>query len=267
MEWLNLPLNMNLKVGKYYAEFGPLNRYHDHALPQFDRPRALVNLFSNAGLGGIGLAADFLLPKILFSNSSSLTFSMMNGGNDFSFASDFNTGLLFTGQFKNYYDLTESSYLEFRLSGASGRNDVSTTNKSYVGSIGLNYKWVPLGREKYRTFDLKSEFLYSWREEESGTIQSKGFYVSVQNKLNARLWLSGRIGYSEIPYDNRQYEWDYTVCLDFWQSEFVFTRFQYQYNWRNKLDELASPVSLLPHDHSFIIQICWAMGPHKHEAY
>jgi hypothetical protein len=41
MEWLNLPLNMNLKVGIFYSEFGPLNRYHDHALPQFDRPGPL----------------------------------------------------------------------------------------------------------------------------------------------------------------------------------------------------------------------------------
>ena len=42
-----------------------------------------------------------------------------------------------------------------------------------------------------------------------------------------------RVGYSEIPVDNRQYEWDYTLNLDFWQSEFVFYRVQYQYNARN----------------------------------
>jgi len=266
MEWLNLPLNMNLKMGIFYTEFGPLNRYHDHALPQFDRPRALVNLFSNFGLGGFGAASNFLLPTILFADASSFDLTIVNGGNDFSFASGWKTGLLYTGQFKNYYDLSKNSYLEFRVSGVTGKNDPSGKYNSYVGSFGVTYKWTPIGREKYRTIDWKTEFFLSNYEVPGGTVRSKGFYTSFQNKLNARFWLSGRVGYSELPYDNSQHEWDFTVCLDFWQSEFVFTRFQYQYNERS-LTAIKNYWSNMPSDHSFIVQICWAMGPHKHEAY
>jgi hypothetical protein len=78
--------------------------------------------------------------------------------------------------------------------------------------------------------------------------------------------LGGRIDYSELPYDPSQKEWAYTLSLDFWQSEFVLTRFQYQYGSRNMVDriEMEGPY---PSDHSFLIQIAWAMGPHKHEAY
>ncbi|MBN2633931.1 MAG: hypothetical protein JXR66_10265, partial [Bacteroidales bacterium] len=232
MEWLNLPLNMNLKIGIFYTEFGPLNRYHDHALPQFDRPRALVNLFSNKGLGGTGAAASFMLPRLLFADATSLDLSVMDGtdtGEDFSFA---DRGFLYTGQFKNYYDITTNSYFEIRLSGVAGRNPSEGANNSYVGSAGLTYKWVPAGREKYKTFDWKTEFLYSHRINDTATVKSKGFYTSVQNKLSARFWVGGRIGYSELPYDNHKHEWDFTVNLDFWQSEFVFTRLQYQHNRR-----------------------------------
>jgi len=267
MEWLNLPLKMNLKIGIFYTEFGPLNRYHDHALPQFDRPRALVNLFSNAGLGGVGFAANFMLPKILFSDASTLDISIINGGYDVSFDSKLDAGLLYIGQFKNYYDISENSYFEFRLSGVTGKNPTAGDNRSYIGSFGLSYKWAPVGRSKYRTFDWKTEFLYSYREEASGNIQSKGFYSSIQNKLSARFWIGGRIGYSELPDDNRQQEWDYTINLDFWQSEFIFTRIQYQYNWRNIVSWESFPVGLLPNNHTVLIQVCWAMGPHKHEAY
>lgn len=267
MEWLNLPLNMNLKAGLFNAEFGPLNRYHDHALPQFDRPRALVNLFSNATLGGFGISSNFLLPRILFSDASSLDIAILNGGNNFSFASDWESGLLYVGQWKNYYDLSKNSYLEFRISGAIGKNDLLAREfSSYVGSLGVTYKWTPVGREKYRTLDWKNEFLISYYEIPGETIRSKGFYTSVQNKLNARFWLSGRVGYSELPYDNSQHEWDFTVCLDFWQSEFVFTRFQYQYNDR-KITAIKNFWGFVPSDHSFVFQIVWAMGPHKHEAY
>jgi hypothetical protein len=257
---------MNLKAGIFYTEFGPLNRYHDHALPQFDRPRALVNLFSNKGLGGAGFSSSFMLPEILFASASTLDLTVVNGtetGNNFSFD---NSGVLFIGQFKNFYDISIDSYFEIRLSGVTGRNPSEGDNRSYVGSLGLTYKWVPAGREKYRTFDWKTELLYSSRKEISGTIRSRGFYTSVQNKINSRFWIGGRIGYSELPYDSSQNEWDYSINLDFWQSEFVFARIQYQYNRRHIYDFDPYP-RLLPDDHAVILQICWAMGPHKHEAY
>jgi len=267
MEWLNLPLKMNLKIGIFYSEFGPLNRYHDHALPQFDRPRALVNLFSNKGLGGTGLSSSFMLPRIIFADASTFDMTVVRGtstADDFSFADN---SLLYIGQFKNFYDITQNSYFEIRLSGVTGQNPSEGDNFSYVGSLGLTYKWVPIGREKYRTFDWKTELLFSSRKENTGTIQSKGFYSTIQNKLNARFWIGGRIGYSELPYDSGQHEWDYSINLDFWQSEFVFTRIQYQYNRRNINIQDPYPPGLLPHDHTIFLQVCWAMGPHKHEAY
>ncbi len=266
MEWLNLPLKMNLKIGIFYSEFGPLNRYHDHALPQFDRPRALVNLFSNKGLGGTGLASSFMLPEILFASATTLDLTVINGtntGENFSFA---DKGLLYMGQFKNFYDISQNSYFEIRLSGVTGKNPSAGDNRSYIGSAGLTYKWVPMGREKYRTFDWKTEFFYSHRNEITGAVKSIGFYSTIQNKISARFWIGARAGYSELPYDNRQSEWDYSINLDFWQSEFVFTRIQYQYNRRFR-DQGVVPVSSLPHDHTIFLQVCWAMGPHKHEAY
>ncbi len=266
MEWLNLPANLNLKIGIFYTEFGTLNRYHDHALPQFDRPKVLVNMFSNKGLGGWGLAGNFLLPPLLFADASSFDLSLINGGDDHSFTSEGKFNLLAIGHFKNYYDITDATYFEWSLSGAAGKNDASEKLWSYVGDLAFTVKWVPIGRSKYRTIDWKTELLFNHRETPTGNIQSKGFYTSLQNKLNARYWLSGRIGYSELPWDNRQHEWDFTTCLDFWQSEFVFYRFQYQYSMRNFTSYLdyAGP---FPDDHTFLFHACWAMGPHKHEAY
>ncbi len=267
MELLNLPLSMNLKAGIFYAAFGPLNRYHDHALPQFDRPRALVNYFTNAGLGGTGMAANFMLPSMLFSDASSLDISVINGGNGCSFDNLGGKHLMYVGKWNNYYDVSKNSYLEFSLNSAIGKNDINGDYNSYVNSLGLTYKWAPVGREKYRTIDWRTEFFYGIYETPSEDITSKGFYTSFQNKFNSRLWGSMRIGYSELPYDNTQKEWDFTACLDFWQSEFVFFRLQYQYNSREINNMKFFPHMDLPSDHSVVLQINWAMGPHKHEAY
>jgi hypothetical protein len=135
-----------------------------------------------------------------------------------------------------------------------------------VGSAGIALKWAPVGREKYRTIDWKTEFLLSFQEYSGGTYRSLGFYSSLQCKIGSRFWLSGRIGYSEVPYEPSQHEWDYTLALDFWQSEFVCTRIQYQYNDR-EITMRQDVTGSFPSDHSIVIQVIWAMGPHKHEAY
>ena len=266
LEWLNLPLNLNLKAGVFKSEFGFLNRYHDHALPQFDRPKVLINMFGTGGLGGTGLALNFMLPSLI-AHASSLDFSVLYGSNPQSFSPEDEPGFAYTGQFLNYYDLSASSYLEVRLSGAAGRNNEHDgIYNSYVGSAGLAYKWTPVGKEKYRSLEWKTELLYGLRQYNAGEFRSLGFYSSLHAKVSARVWLGGRIGYSELPYDPSQNEWDYTLSLDFWQSEFVLTRFQYQYNQRNILGRLEMP-GPYPSEHSFTIQVSWAMGPHKHEAY
>jgi TolA-binding protein len=267
MEWINLPLNANLKLGVYNAAFGFYNRYHDHALPQFDRPRVLVNLFGTGGLNGPGIASNFMLPPAI-AHATTLDISMIYGQNSQSFMDAASgNGLIFSGQMLNYYDLSASSYLEVRLSGAGGKNyQPDGTFRSYIGSAGIAYKWAPMGREKYRTLEWKTEFIYSNQEFSQGNNRSFGFYSSLQNKLSARWWLSARAGYSELPHDPSQHEWDFTLAFDFWQSEFVLTRIQYQYNDRNIYGRrgLEGP---FPSDHSFFIQVVWAMGPHKHEAY
>jgi hypothetical protein len=266
MEWLNLTANMNLKIGIFNAEYGLLNRYHDHALPQFDRPKVLANMFSNAPVGGFGLAGDFMLPTLFGAHASNFDVSVLQGGSGQSFTDQGKYNLLYIGNMTNFYEITRDTYLEWRLGGIVGHNDPAEKYLSYVGNLSFEVKWVPIGRTKYRTIDWKTEVLFGRRNTPSNPINSKGFYTSLQNKLNARWWLSGRVGYSELPYDNDQHEWDFAACVDFWQSEFVFVRFQYNYSLREFTEVLDLP-GPYPNNHSFILHVCWAMGPHKHEAY
>lgn len=266
MEWLNLPMNLNLKIGLFNVEYGILNRYHDHALPQFDRPKVLVNMFTNCTIGGFGLAGNFLLPQLLFADATNLDLSIINGGNNHSFTNQGKYNVLFCGHFKNYYDINRDTFFEWSLSGVTGKNDPDEKYNTYVGNLAFTIKWAPVGRAKYRTIDWKTEILYNIRETPDKDIKTKGFYTSLQNKLNAKYWISSRIGYSELPFDTDQYEWDFTCCLDIWQSEFVFYRLQYQYSKREFINYWDIP-GPYPNDHSFLLQVNWAMGPHKHEKY
>jgi hypothetical protein len=266
MSWLNLPLNMNLSIGLFNVEFGILNRYHDHALPQFDRPKVLSNFFTNGNFGGTGLTSNFLLPTLFGANASLLDLAIINGGSGISFTDQGDLNLVYVGNFTNFYDITESTFFEWRVGTITGFNDPEEKNMSVVGNLSFNLKWIPVARAKYRLIDWKTEFLYSHRNTPDGSVKSFGFYTSLQNKLNAQWWLSGRIDYSQIPYDNKQNEWAFTICTDFWQSDFVFLRWQYQYSKRN-FKNIVNYNSPYPNDHSLVFQVNWAMGPHKHEAY
>jgi len=266
LEWLNLPLNMNLKVGLFNAEFGILNRYHDHALPQFDRPRVLVHYFSLAYLGGFGVAGNFLLPPLFGADASMLDLTLCRGGNGVSFTNEGKRQLLAAANYTNYYDITRNTFFEWRWGVVGGYNDEEEENSSLVANLALNVKWIPADRAKYRTIDWKTEFMYGLYEQPTGTVYSKGVYSSLQNKLNARWWVSARVDYAELPYDNQQHEQGISLAADYWQSEFVYIRFQYQYMQRN-LNDIRDYWGPFPDSHGFIVQVNWAMGPHKHEAY
>ncbi|MDZ7738287.1 MAG: ABC transporter C-terminal domain-containing protein [Bacteroidales bacterium] len=266
MEILNLPLNTSLKAGVFFPEFGLLNRHHTHALPQFDRPRAAVNYFGLDGFNGMGGALNIMLPRILFSDASSFDISVININDNMSYSSDKSVNMAYVAHWKNYYDISDASYFEYTLSGIAGRDDNIAQTNTYVTSLGLHYKWQPPGTAKYKSFDWMTELYYGFNETPFGIVRSKGFYSLVHRKINSRMWIGGRVGYSEMPYDNSQYEWDYTVNFDFWQSEFVFYRIQYQYNSRS-IAYLPESAGAYPSHHSVVLQFSWAMGPHKHDAY
>ncbi len=256
MEWLNLPANMNLKIGLFNTQFGILNRWHDHGLPQVDRPRVLTNLFSKNNFAGIGVGANFLLPR-LWAHVNELDIEIVTGGDGVSF-DDANDNVIFVTHLKNYYDLSRDAYIEIGFSGANGYNDKKAGYRTTLVGLDITYKWAPVDRAHYRTVEFRNEFFYSHRNRKDGAIDRFGFYSYISNKLGRRFWIGIRAGYSELPtVVNKEYEWDITPYVDFWQSEFVMMRFQYSYTYR----------SYEENDHTFFIQTVWSMGPHKHEAY
>jgi len=116
---------------------------------------------------------------------------------------------------------------------------------------------VPPERAKYTGLEWRTEAMFSHRETPDDPISAWGFFSSLQYHAGARIFLSGRVDYTRLPQDSDLWEKGGALAVDYWQSEFVFVRLQYTCVRRN-FDE---------DDHRWIIQTCWAMGPHKHEAY
>ena len=256
MQWLNLPFNLQLKVGKFRNQFGILNRWHAHGLPQVDRPRVLTRFLGEEGLSGMGLAFNWLLPK-LWAQVNELDLEIISGGDGVSFSAEGTKNWVTVGHFKNYYDLTPNSYLEFGFSGAYGHHDADAKLRTILGGFDLTYKWVPIGRSKYRTFEFRNELILSQRQKPGGNVNTFGLYSYIENKLNARWWAGIRFDYSELPTDPENHEWGISPHLTWWQSEFVFYRLQLSHFERNYGED----------ETVLWFQSVWSMGPHKHEVY
>jgi hypothetical protein len=277
MEWVALPLNTQVMVGKFRQQFGTLNRWHKHALPTVDSPFALRDTFGMEGLNSIGVSGGWLFPEVA-KTTPSLEIQITNADNDIVFAG---------GEFQDpsyllrpsaFVDLGPGSYIEVGVTGMTGPND-EEDDRTDLGSVDLNFIWEPVHRAKYRNVEVRGEYIYSNFEETDETtgvqdsIVAHSWYLYAYGRVSRR-WIVGlRYDDAELPSPRwplidpaefreglREKAW--TPFITFWQSEYVRLRFQYQHATRNFVG-LQGPMD----DDRAWIQVTWAAGPHKHESY
>lgn len=272
MEWVALPGNTRLRVGRFRQQFGTLNRWHQHALPSTDVPFALRDLFGHEGLVGLGVGVDWQLPG-LWATSNGLTVEITNADNENALAGSHFRDPAFLLRHTGFFDLGPDAYFELGLTGMTGANDESGDHKTTAGSVDFNYVWEPVNRSKYRGLEVRGEFIHSRFETDTAPVKADSWYTYVTWKL-ARRWIVGmRYDDAELPVprvellDGQTFreglsDKGWTGFLTFWQSEFVRLRGQYQHASRDFVSA-AGPRS----DDRLWLQVTFAAGPHKHESY
>lgn len=111
-----------MKAGKFQQKLGMVNRWHKHGLDQFDYPSMVTTPLGYHGLNQTGLSAGILLPP-LWSDCLEMTVEVTNGSNEHLFAGDYFSVPASLVHIANYWDLTDSTYLELGLSGMFGFNN------------------------------------------------------------------------------------------------------------------------------------------------
>lgn len=273
MEWVGLPLNLRLRVGKFRQQYGALNRWHPHSLPTADSPFALQNVFGHEGLVGLGIGVDWQLPR-LWASSNALILEITNADNAAAFAgADWDDPAILV-RHTGFFDLGPDSYLDLGFSWAFGPNDASGDHRTDVYGADFAYVWEPVNRAKYRNFELRGEYIRTrFETEEATTIGSSSLYAYLSAKLSRRWTVGLRYDDTELPwdrfelYDDREFreglgERAISPFITFWQSEYVRMRMQYQ-NVSRDFAFYRGDTS----DERLIWQVTFAAGPHKHESY
>ena len=249
--WTGLPGRLRLDVGKFRQQFGELNRWHLHALPETEYPLAVTAYLGEDGLSGTGislyrafggLGTHELTAQITSSSSDAELFG--GGGRP-----------TFLGRLLNFWQLNGSTYMQLGGSFLYGTEPDSALH-TMVGGLEFRLTWRPPARALYKEWTVRGELL-ALDKEFAGTGPTRlGGYVSSTYRLNQRFILGARYDYVESP-DFGVITRQFLPSLTMWQSEWVFLRAQYQ--WRR--------VANAPDDHQIAMQAVWAIGPHKHETY
>jgi hypothetical protein len=268
--WTNLFQGVGLTAGKFRQQFGVLNRWHVHALDQFEFPLALTTILGEEGLNQTGLSFEWIMPSIV-SDANTLTLQLTNGQNDHLFSGDmfsFPAGLL---HLKNYWDLSRDTYLELGLTGMLGKNNqrgydevgnliYENSRLTTLGGLDLTVFWEPLNQASYRSFIWRSELYYANKKLMDNRIKALGGYSYVEYKFDLPWQLGVRFDYTQPFEINNSSKYTYQIVpyITWWQSHWVKLRLQYNYLNGTETSTAQNTIRL---------QIVFAAGPHKHDRY
>ncbi len=258
IEYNALPGGIGVKAGEMRLDFGKLNRWHQHALPQADRPLVHQAVWGEEGLRGLGVTLSWL-PRPFLGDYNEIIVQVTNDSNDVAFSGRGFDQPVVLVHASNYVDLSDASYLEIGLSAATGTNDFAGDFRTQVYGTDWNFNWVPPAASLYRGFELRGELLYQRRDGPDGNVGSLGVYTYGVFKINRRSYVGLRGDWTELPDELNASLWGASPYFEWWQSEWARFRLQYSYASRR----LRQPEP----EHKFYIQLTWSLGPHKHDKY
>ena len=282
---------LNLTIGKFRQRFGVVNRWHRHALDQVDFPLALREIFGDGGLNQTGVSFDYALP-LLWGSVQDVTLQITEGSNGRLFGDNTRGTPTVLCHYNNYRDLSKDTYFEWGLTGLLGWNDTwevqrgaATVNEhdsltTRVFGADFSVLWEPTDRMRHRNVEWRTELYLLSRDilapDDSGkdTLNAGGAYSYVQTKLSRELDIGLRLDYfkpdtkdyaavgstlAPLAYtDSGSYRWQAGPYITWHQSPFVKFRLEYNHTDGRGMEK--------PSD-SIMLQVIFAVGPHKHDRY
>ena len=256
----SLPGGLLTKVGKMRAAFGKVNTLHNHVLPWADRP--LVTNYLVGGEDGIddaGISVARLIPNPWFFLEATGQVFRGDSGDEQSplFHASERTHVSYVGHLRGYQDLSESTNIDLGVSFSRGFNDsglpqsVDTLTTKLFG-VDATLRWKPLQRAIYHSFVLRSEAIWSQRQQLNGTQHANGLYASAEYQF-ARRWFAGvRFDASDHVDNASLRDAGGSAILTYWPSEFSQVRGQYR----------RTNYAIGPSANEFLFQLQFSIGAH-----
>jgi hypothetical protein len=257
VEWVALPGGVGIKAGRFFQQFGQLNRWHAHTLQFQSRSLPHLAFIGEGALAQDGASAHWLLPTG-GSGAYEATVEVTRSGNEILFGESH--GLSYLGHMNAFWQLSASTDLDLGVSALFGDyEDLAGRRDHSLFGAEMSFNWAPPERSLYRGVVVRGGVMFSDPGAVSGLPEpdpALGVWSLVEVKLSRKWILGGRYEWVENPEDPTESAWLASPALTYWQSEYVRLRAEY--------DILGNPGDTT---WQFTLRITFAMGPHRHETY
>ena len=230
-----LPLDMQIKAGKYLVGFGKLNTVHPHAWPFLDRPLFQQIYFGEGGFNDVGVDLSFILPTEDF--YSSFDIGIFKGDaigrteapdpeSEESIQLTRGKSPILVGRLGSFYQLGDYANLEFGLSGSYGvhalhdfntlgNSNSKTTPKSlkyFYGGLDFKYKYKPDG---YTSLTVQGEAIINHRD----VLRTDGFGFDSEIEKLVTITTPGVFIFADYQFDKQfsvgaKYDFTYGIIDD-----------------------------------------------------
>lgn len=248
-----LPGGFVAKAGKMRSAFGKVNTMHNHALPWIDRPLVTENLLGGEdGISDAGFSLQRILPAPggIFLEATGQVF---RGDSADAFTASAKSDVSTVAHLRGYKDISESTNLDLGFSYARGHNDNGSDFFTQVYGIDTTMRWKPLRRAIYHSFILRSEFVWSQRQQLPMVRRAFGFYTSADFQISRRWFVGGRYDQSDRSRLSGMTDRGGSLLVTYWPTEFSQLRGQYRFTrYAGNTDT-----------NEFLIQALFSLGAHS----
>ena len=266
------PLGLKLKVGKYRAPIGNVNRLHMHDLPWTTRPLPIARFlgtengeFFESGFNPVGIDADVILPEIIPGTVMELNADVVDGGG-IAISGGGHDHPGFLGHANAFFTVRDTHDVNL---GVSGYYEGGAHRAGLLAADAL-YKWKPLAAGEFHSVVVGGELFYGDRKfgldttgdgvpDMEARAKPLAWYGFAQVQLSWHVYLGGRYDYAQDIADPSIVTQVAAGYLSYYTSEFLRFRAGYEHRWSDA-----------PADdgvNSFIAEVNVVFGSHPTEPY
>jgi len=276
----SLPWNLELKAGRFFAEFGRFAYFHDHELPFVNRPLVLDGYIGGESRTD-GAQLNYLLPIPHYVSLTLGVGDQFGGDNPPNDVGNFRQfkNLNFWGRTSTYFDLTPEVSFETGISGlwnpkTKSRGDPivqadgSTLTERERGLAGADFtvSYKPLQSNQFQSLTWGTEVLFSNNRFDVAptdsdvfqrSIESYGLYSYLTYKFH-REWSAGFLfDWVESARNDKDRTFGYSPYITWSPSHWSQLRLQYTHTQPNAISGLSP-------DDAVYMQWTWIIGSHAH---
>lgn len=268
-----LPLDLNIRVGKYRVDFGKINMQHPHQWPFITQPLSQERFFGEEGLNDLGISLSTLLPT--GNVYSRLTFDLLRGipigeATGIEDTSGAKPTYATSGRLMGFFPVGEYSDLETGVSFYTGIHDPYNRQRFWYWNVDFKYKYKP---DTYTSLVVQGEVLFNRRtatqdreftpfvdangDPHARRISSFGMYLYADYQFLRTYSIGARFDWSQSPYRSDDKARAVAIFVGYYPvEETLGLRVQYQ-NTRMETPGGSQAVN------SIGVQVLFSLGPHK----